>query len=103
MTFTLHVDGPTWREHLAEVMTAVPGLVPVAKGNGYGFGNARLAAEAARVGAPVLAVGTSVDLGGPARRRRRPPRAHAVAPGHRPGGTGPRPQGHPHHRVRRGP
>jgi len=62
MTFTLHVDGPTWRDHLTEVLETVPGLVPVAKGNGYGFGNARLAAEAARVGSPVLAVGTTNDL-----------------------------------------
>ena len=62
MTFTLHVDGPTWRTHLTEVATAVPGLVPVAKGNGYGFGNARLAAEAGTLGVPVLAVGTAREL-----------------------------------------
>lgn len=62
MTFTLHVDGPRWRAHLAEVTDAVPSLVPVAKGNGYGFGNARLAAEVDRLGAPVLAVGTTGEL-----------------------------------------
>jgi alanine racemase len=62
MTFTLHVDGPRWREHLGEVTQAVPGLVPVAKGNGYGFGNARLALEAAALGAGALAVGTSAEV-----------------------------------------
>ena len=84
MTFTLHVDGPTWRTHLAEVSAAVPGLVPVAKGNGYGFGNARLAAEAGSLGAPVLAVGTARELADVRHDvRRRPARPHPVAPGHR--------------------
>ncbi len=64
MTFTLHVDGPTWRGHLAEIADAVPGLVPVVKGNGYGFGNTRLAAEAAELGSPVIAVGTARELDG---------------------------------------
>lgn len=46
MSLTLTVDGPRWREHLESVATAHPGLVPVAKGNGYGFTNARLARKA---------------------------------------------------------
>ncbi|HYN75702.1 MAG TPA: alanine racemase [Candidatus Limnocylindria bacterium] len=62
MTFTLHIDGPRWRAHLAGVSDAVPGLVPVIKGNGYGFGNALLAAEAQALGMPVIAVGTVNDL-----------------------------------------
>ena len=43
MSLTLTVDGPRWREHLLAVARANPGIVPVAKGNGYGFGIGRLA------------------------------------------------------------
>ena len=41
------LDAERWREHLATVAGRRPGLVPVIKGNGYGFGLARLAEEAA--------------------------------------------------------
>ncbi|MFP5282927.1 MAG: alanine racemase, partial [Actinomycetes bacterium] len=54
---TLRIDRDRWREHLRTVADAAPGVVPVAKGNGYGFGLARLAEEAARLGATALAVG----------------------------------------------
>jgi hypothetical protein len=40
---TLYVDDARWRAHLRSVTDAVPGLVPVAKGNGYGFGHRRMA------------------------------------------------------------
>jgi hypothetical protein len=50
MTFTLYVDEARWRAHLAATVAATPDIVPVIKGNGYGLGNARLAAEAARLG-----------------------------------------------------
>lgn len=46
MSLTLSVDGPRWRAHLRAVGEANPGLVPVAKGNGYGFTLARLARRA---------------------------------------------------------
>ncbi|MFJ1794977.1 alanine racemase [Kitasatospora griseola] len=59
MTLTMYVDGDRWRAHQRGLLAEFPGLVPVAKGNGYGFGNRRLAEEAARLGAPVLAVGTA--------------------------------------------
>ena len=58
MTFTLYVDVARWRAHQRSVLDASPGLVPVVKGNGYGFGNARLATEAALLGVDVVAVGT---------------------------------------------
>ncbi|HET8970289.1 MAG TPA: alanine racemase, partial [Candidatus Nanopelagicales bacterium] len=70
MSFTLQVDAVRWRENADavrdKVRAAVRGdgpaelgdLVPVAKGNGYGLGNQRLAREAARLGVDVLAVGT---------------------------------------------
>ena len=48
MALTLYVDTPRWRAHQRSVVDAFPGLVPVAKGNGYGFRNLRLAEEAAR-------------------------------------------------------
>ena len=54
---TLRLDGPRWREHLRTVLGATPGLVPVAKGNGYGHGLGRLAEESASLGVDTLAVG----------------------------------------------
>ncbi|MGD8213962.1 alanine racemase [Aestuariimicrobium sp. Y1814] len=62
MTLTLHLDAAGWREHLQSVRNDVPGLVPVAKGNGYGFGLARLAAETSALGVDTLAVGTSLEV-----------------------------------------
>jgi hypothetical protein len=58
MTLTLYVDGPRWRAHLVRTVAASPGLVPVAKGNGYGFGVARLARRSTWLGADTIAVGT---------------------------------------------
>ena len=43
MALTLSVDGERWRAHLRGVAESTPGLVPVLKGNGYGFGIGRLA------------------------------------------------------------
>ncbi|HYG92072.1 MAG TPA: alanine racemase [Nocardioides sp.] len=43
MSLTLTVDGPRWRAHLEAVAEKHPGIVPVAKGNGYGFTLGRLA------------------------------------------------------------
>ena len=62
MALTLTVDGDRWRTHLREVAEATPGLVPVAKGNGYGFGLARLARKAQWLGVDTLAVGTYEEL-----------------------------------------
>ena len=59
---TLYVDEPRWRRHLASVLDAQPRVVPVAKGNGYGFGNARLAGVAEELGADTLAVGTYAEV-----------------------------------------
>ncbi|MEZ0577513.1 alanine racemase [Nocardioides sp. MH1] len=46
MSLTLTVDGARWRAHLESVADANPGIVPVAKGNGYGFTTGRLARKA---------------------------------------------------------
>ena len=67
MSLTLNVDGERWRAHLLATATKNPGIVPVAKGNGYGMTLGRLARRAQwladhaeQTGAPLdlLAVGT---------------------------------------------
>ena len=62
MPLTLYVDGPRWREHLRRTVDAAPGLIPVAKGNGYGFGLASLARRAAWLGVDTIAVGTYAEV-----------------------------------------
>lgn len=59
---TLELDLDRWRQHLNTVAAATPGLVPVAKGNGYGFGLARLAAEATLLNADAVAVGLAAEV-----------------------------------------
>ena len=55
--FSLHVDAQAWREHADDVRDQVRGLVPVAKGNGYGFGLSVLGEESQRLGCDTIAVG----------------------------------------------
>lgn len=62
MALVLHVDGDRWRAHLKGVRDRHPGLVPVAKGNGYGFGLSRLARKAQWLGVDTLAVGTYEEV-----------------------------------------
>jgi len=67
VSLTLTVDGDRWRDHLTRVAERTPGLVPVAKGNGYGFGLGRLARRAQWLqdrghGIDTLAVGTYAEL-----------------------------------------
>ncbi|GAA1951661.1 alanine racemase [Nocardioides panacihumi] len=62
MSLDLHVDGPRWRAHLRSVAESAPGLVPVAKGNGYGLGLARLARRSEWLETDTLAVGTYDEL-----------------------------------------
>lgn len=68
MSLFLHVDGPRWRAHLRSVAEREPGLVPVAKGNGYGFGLGRLARRTQWLGVPMLAVGTYDEIAAVASR-----------------------------------
>lgn len=58
MAFDLTIRAADWRAHLAQARTARPGIVPVIKGNGYGLGRRRLAAESVRLGVDLVAVGT---------------------------------------------
>jgi alanine racemase len=62
MSLTLSVDGDRWRAHLRAVAAEYDGLVPVAKGNGYGLGVGRLARKATWLGVDTLAVGTYDEL-----------------------------------------
>src|SRR6476619_2419824 len=62
MPLTLYVDGERWRAHLQRVRDAHPGIVPVLKGNGYGFGLERLAQRAAWLGVDTVAVGSYAEV-----------------------------------------
>lgn len=61
MSLTLTVDGERWRRHLLDVATTHPGLVPVAKGNGYGLTLGRLARKAQWLADHAADVGHAVD------------------------------------------
>jgi len=67
VTLRLTIDRAAWRHHVDGLAGSIDGLVPVIKGNGYGFGRDVLRAEAARFGTTV-AVGTVFEA-------RRPDRA----------------------------
>ncbi len=65
MAVTLYVDAVRWRRHLSQTIHASPGLIPVIKGCGYGFGLGLLVAEASRLhgseGVGTIAVGTYAE------------------------------------------
>ncbi len=65
MTIRLTIRTAIWRSHIAQVVNAVASgeLVPVVKGNGYGFVRTRLAELAAEF-ADTVAVGTVHELAG---------------------------------------
>ncbi|WP_347353204.1 alanine racemase [Intrasporangium sp.] len=62
MALILHVQGDRWRTAQQATLRRLPGLVPVVKGNGYGFGRQLLCGEAHRLGAATIAVGTYLEL-----------------------------------------
>jgi alanine racemase len=51
-----------WRERVQHTWAMHPGIVPVVKGNGYGFGRPGLIGLAAQLGADEFAVGTVHEL-----------------------------------------
>lgn len=61
MTLVLTVTRQAWESHVGAVASRVNGLVPVVKGNGYGFGREWLAQRAATL-ASHLAVGTADEV-----------------------------------------
>lgn len=62
MTLRLRVAAEQWRNHQRSLLEQVPGLVPVAKGNGYGFGLENCAREAVALGVEAIAVGTAHEV-----------------------------------------
>ena len=62
MSLTLSVDGERWRAHLLATAARFPGIVPVAKGNGYGFTVGRLARRAQWLAEHADETGAAVDL-----------------------------------------
>jgi alanine racemase len=62
--FELDVDAARWRAGLTALAASSPGLVPVVKGNGYGFGRDVLAREATTLGVSTIAVGTYAEVPG---------------------------------------
>ena len=63
MTVFLTVRTTVWRSQIAQMAATTAGLVPVVKGNGYGFGRLRLA-EIASEFCDTVAVGTVHELAG---------------------------------------
>jgi alanine racemase len=63
VTIRLTVDRERWWHHVTDVAADVEGLVPVVKGNGYGFGRAGLAIAAINL-SPLIAVGTVHEIAG---------------------------------------
>ena len=62
MTLTLRIDRARWETHQQSLLDETPGLVPVAKGNGYGFGLRLLAQQATRLGVDTIAVGIAQEV-----------------------------------------
>ena len=61
MTVRLTVHADAWNAHVERTARSLPGLVPVVKGNGYGFGRGPLSAIAAELSG-TIAVGTIHEL-----------------------------------------
>ena len=61
MALTLMVESG-WRERVERTWSSCSGIVPVIKGNGYGFGRPGLIGLATQLGADELAVGTVHEL-----------------------------------------
>ena len=62
MTLRLTVSLNRWRAHQSALLSDVPGAVPVAKGNGYGFGLDTLAVESSKLRTDALAVGIAQEV-----------------------------------------
>ena len=62
--FELDIDAARWRRGLTTTVDATPGIVPVIKGNGYGFGRDLLALESTALALDAIAVGTYAEVPG---------------------------------------
>jgi hypothetical protein len=61
VALVLTVQSDAWNKHVTSLANSVHGLVPVVKGNGYGFGRNWLAARAGDL-SPTIAVGTIFEV-----------------------------------------
>lgn len=61
MTLRLSVTSGSWHDRVAQVAESFGNLVPVVKGNGYGFGLATLMPHAAKI-SPTIAVGSVFEV-----------------------------------------
>lgn len=61
MALVLTVQSDAWNKHVTSLANTVRGLVPVVKGNGYGFGRDWLATRASEL-SPTIAVGTIFEV-----------------------------------------
>jgi alanine racemase len=62
VSVVLEVDAQRWHDHHDAMLSRVQGIVPVVKGNGYGFGRELLAGQCARLGVDAVAVGTDAEV-----------------------------------------
>lgn len=62
MTLRLAVESDAWNRHVSQTVNSLGDVLPVVKGNGYGFGRAVLIEHASRISSDV-AVGTVYELG----------------------------------------
>ncbi len=62
MSLDLVINRQVWQSHMDEVKESIPGIVPVAKGNGYGFTMPVLVEQAQRMASDVLAVGVNAEV-----------------------------------------
>jgi hypothetical protein len=62
MTFLLQVDAARWASHHVQTLHTYPDLVPVIKGNGYGFGQTLAAQAAHRLAVGSVAVGVPSEV-----------------------------------------
>ena len=61
MALVLTVQSDAWNNHVTSLANSLHGLVPVVKGNGYGFGRDWLATRAGDL-SPTIAVGTIFEV-----------------------------------------